>query len=157
MPAEYPMLANAAGTTISISATAPATHDTAGFEAVTGWLPIGAVVNSGGFPRAVREFDDVDLLDGTSLVIAQNERMEAIEVEAVYQGEDAGQLAIAEAADGRTVRWFRWALPSGTNIYCAGYVTGYGPTAETSADYVSAGFTIKPIFDVNKIGVVFGA
>lgn len=156
MPAEYGSLANAAGTTISISTTAPATHDTAGFEAVTGWQTIGAVVNSGGFPRAVREFNDVDLLDGTSLVIAQNERMEPVEVEAVYQPDDTGQLAVASAADGQTVRWFRWALPNGTNVYAAGYVTGYGPTAETSADYVAARFTIKPIFDVNKVGVVFG-
>lgn len=159
MPAEYPTLANAAGTTISISETAPATHDTAGFDAVTesAWLKIGAVVNSGGFPRAVREFDDVDLLDGGTMVIVQSERMEAVEVEAVYQGSDAGQDAIATASDGQTIRWFRWALPNGTKVYCAGYVTGYGPTAETSADYVSARFTIKPIFDANGVGVVFGA
>ena len=154
MPAEYPQLATAAGTTISISTTAPATHDAAGFEGITGWIEIGAIVNSGGFPRSVREFNDVNLLDGSTLVIPLNETMENIEVEAVYQENDAGQTALEGVADGLTIAWFRWMTPAGTAIYAAGYVTGYGPSAETSEDYVGVTFTIKPIFDVNKVGPV---
>ena len=155
----YPSLATAAGTTISISTTAPAAHTVAGFDGIAAgsWRVIGAVVNSGGFPRAMREFDDIRLLDGSALVIAKSETMDAMEVEAVYQPGDTGQQAVAAASNGKTIAWFKWQLPSGAKVYCAGYVTGYGPTAETSADYVSARFTIKPIFDANGVGVVFGA
>lgn len=151
---EYPSLATAAGTTISISVIGPTTHDEAGFEAVADWVEIGAVVSSGGFPRAVREFNDVNLLDGTSLVIPLTETMDNLEIEAVYQENDAGQTALEGVADGQTIAWFRWLTPAGTAIYCAGYVTGYGPSAETADDYVGVTFTIKPIFDVNKVGVV---
>lgn len=156
MPASYPSLATAAGTTISISTTAPATHDKSGFDAITNtnWKTIGAVVNSGGFPRAVREFDDVRLLDGSSLVITRGETMDTLEVEAVYQPGDTGQQAVAAAANGKTLAWFRWQLPTGTKVYCAAYVTGYAPSAATSDDYVGVTFTIKPIFDATGAGVV---
>lgn len=154
MAAVYPQLATASGTTISISATAPGSHDKAGFEAVLTWEEIGLIVNSGGFPKASRNFSDVDLLDGSSLVIPLNESMETINVEAVYQETDAGQIAVEAAADGQKIRWFKWQTPAGTKVYCAGYVTNYGPSANTSQDYVGASFTIKPIFDVNKIGPV---
>lgn len=152
--AEYPQLATAAGTTISISTTGPATHDAAGFAAIATWVEIGAVVNSGGFPKSVREYNDVNLLDGTTLVIPLNESMDDIEVEAVYQENDAGQTAVESVANGLTIAWFKWETPAGTQVYCAGYVTGYGPSAETSEDYVASTFTIKPIFDVNKVGPV---
>lgn len=154
MPANYPTLASAAGTTISISLTAPANHDVAGFDGITGWKEIGAVVNSGGFPRQVRSYDDIDLLDGTSLVLPQNERMEPLNVEAVYQGTNPGQVDVASVSGGMTVAWFRWQTPAGRRVYCAGYVTGYGENANTSQDYVAAMFTIRPIFDANKVGVV---
>ena len=156
MPATYPTLATAAGTTIAISTTAPATHTVAGFDGIAAgsWRVIGAVVNSGGFPKAVREFDDVRLLDGSGLVITRGETMDTLEVEAVYQPGDTGQQAVATAANGKTVVWFRWVTPAGTKIYCAGYVTGYGPSAETADDYVGVQFTIKPLFDTAGKGVV---
>lgn len=156
MPAIYPTLATAAGTTISITDTPPSDHNAAGFSGIAAadWDVIGAVVNSGGFPKAVRQFNDVDLLDGTTLVIPLTERMEDLSVDAVYQGSNSGQQAVAAASDGNTIRWFRWVTPSGLSVYCAGYVTGYGPSANTSQDYVGAMFTIKPIFDVNKVGPV---
>lgn len=121
MPTTYPSLATAAGTTISISTTAPATHTQAGFDGIASanWKVIGAVVNGGGFPRSVREFDDVRLLDGTALVIAKNESMEPLEVQAVYQPGDAGQLAVAGVANGRVIAWYRWQTPAGAKIYCA--------------------------------------
>lgn len=156
MPAVYPELATAAGTTVSISNTAPSNHNEAGFVGIAAgsWIPIGAIVNTGGFPRPVRGFDDVNLLDGSVLVIPQSETMADIEVEAVYQGSDAGQLAVAAASDGKTIRWFRWQTPSGLRVFAAGYVTGYAPSANTSTDYVATSFTIKPIFDVNKVGPI---
>lgn len=156
MPAVYNSLATAAGTTLSIATTAPANHDAVGFDGITpaNWTVIGAVVNTGGFPRASREFEDVSLLDGTSMVIAQAQTMESIEVECVYQPANTGQVAVAAAADGKTMRWFRWVLPNGTKIYCAGYVTGYSPNAATSDDYVSVTFTIKPVFDATGKGPV---
>lgn len=154
MAAEYPQLATAAGTTISISLTAPSDHNEAGFDGIATWEEIGLVVNSGGFPKAVREFNDVKLLSGATLVIPLSETMEDIEVEAVYQESDAGQTDVESVADGLTVAWFKWETPAGTKVYCAGYVTGYGPSAETSDDYVANMFTIKPLFDVNKVGPV---
>lgn len=156
MPATYPSLSTAAGTTIAISTTPPATHDKVGFDAIVAgsWKVIGAVVNSGGFPKAMREFDDVRLLDGSSLVIARGETMDNIEIEAVYQPGDTGQAAVATVADGKTIAWFKWQTPRGDKVYCAGYVTGYGPSAETADDYVGVQFTIKPLFDTAGKGVV---
>lgn len=156
MPASYPSLPTAAGTTISISTTAPATHDAAGFTAVAAasWKEIGMVVNGGGFPKTKRDFTEVNLLNGTSIVIPTNQTMEDIEVEAVYQENDAGQAAVEGVSDGKTICWFRWATPAGTKVYAAGYVTNFGPSAETAEDYVATTFTIKPIFDTNKVGPV---
>lgn len=157
MPAVYPELASAAGTTLSISTTAPATHDAAGFAAIAAWETVGYVVNPGGLPRGVREYEDVDLLDGRSLVIIGSERMETIEVECVYQPGDDGQAAVEAAADGKTVVWFRWRLPMGRDVYAAAYVTGYAPNVEDAGGYVSATFTIKPIYDAEGVGAVYGA
>lgn len=159
MPVEYPTLATAAGTEIHISTTAPATHNAAGFDAIAAnsWRRIGLVVNSGGFPKQVREYNNVNLLNGTVLVVPQNETMEALEIETVFQSTDAGQLAVEGVSGGNTVCWLRWTLPNGYKVYAAGYITGYGPSAETSEDYVANTFTFQPIFDVNKAGVVRSA
>lgn len=156
MPVEYPTLATAAGTALHITTTAPATHNAAGFTGIAEaqWRRVGLVVNTGGFPKQVREYNNVNLLDGSVLVVPQNESMEALEVEAVFSPTDVGQTAVEAASNGNTVVWFRWTLPSGYRVYCAGYVTGYGPSAETSEDYVANTFTIQPLFDVNKNGVV---
>lgn len=159
MPASYPTIASAAGTKLSISTTAPATHNPAGFDAIAAgsWKDVGYVVNPGGFPRGTRDYEDVDLLDGRSLVIIGPERMEAIEVECVYQPDDAGQTAVQAASDGKTTVWFRWQLPSGKKIYAAAYVNGYAPNVEDAGGYVSATFTIKPIYDAAGVGAVYGA
>lgn len=157
MAAVYPELASAAGTTLSITTTAPATHDAAGFAAATGWLDVGYIVNPGGLPRGMREYEDVDLLDGTSLVIIGSERMETIEVEAVYQPTDTGQAAVEAAADGKTVVWFRWSLPMGRDVYAAAYVTGYAPNVESATGYVSSVFSIKPIYDAEGVGAVYAS
>ena len=159
MPAVYPSLASAAGTKLSISTTAPATHTVAGFDGIAAgsWKDVGFITSPGGFPRGVREYEDVDLLDGSSLVIIQPERMESIEVEAVYQPEDAGQAAVQAASNGKTIVWFRWTTPAGRKVYCAGYVTGYAPNVEDVTGYVSATFTIKPIYDATGSGAVYGA
>lgn len=157
--AVYPELASAAGTTLSISTTGPTTHDVAGFEAITetAWETVGYIVNPGGFPRGNREYEDVDLLDGRSLVIIGPERMETLEVECVYQPGDEGQQAVRAAADGKTVVWFRWSLPMGQDIYAAAYVSGYAPNVDGAGGYVSATFTIKPIYDAEGVGAVYGA
>ena len=159
MPAVYPEIASATGTKLSISTTAPTAHTVAGFDGIAAgsWRDVGFIVNTGGFPRGSREYDSVDLLDGSSLVMIQPERMESIEVECVYQPTDTGQQAVQTASNGKTIVWFRWTLPSGRKIYCAAYVTGYAPNAATSSDYVSATFTIKPIYDATGVGVIYGA
>lgn len=156
MPAVYPTLPTAAGTTFSISTTPPASHDAVGFEGITNtnWETVGMVINAGGLPRAVRSYSDVSLLDGSVLVIPGNEAMEALEVEAVFQGSDTGQQRVATASDGKTIVWARWVLPSGFKVYAAGYITGYGPTVTTSETHVGCNFTFRPIFDVNKVGAV---
>lgn len=156
MPAEYPTLPTAAGTTVSISVTAPASHDVAGFDAIPdlSWKEIGLVVNTGGFPVQVRDFSDVNLLNGSVLIIPGNEKMDQINIEAVFQRLDEGQLLAEQASDGKTVIWLRWVLPDGFTVYAAGYITGYGPTASQSTDYVACKFTFVPIFDVNRVGVV---
>ena len=91
------------------------------------------------------------------MVMVQPERMESLEITTVYQPDDAGQMAVAAAADGKTLRWFKWELPSGAAVYAAGYVTGYGPTADSSNDYVASTFTIKPVYDANGVGPVIVA
>lgn len=156
MAAEYPTLATAAGTTFSITTTAPANHDQAGFTGIASgsWTEVGAIVNTGGFPKTMRQFTDVDLLSGVSLVIPTTEQMDTLTIEAVYQGSDAGQQAVAAASDGKTIVWGRWVTPGGLSVYAAGYITGYGPSANTSQDYVGTTFMFKPIFDVNKVGPV---
>ena len=159
MPAVYPSLASAAGTKLSISTTAPATHDEAGFEAIaeSSWEDIGYVVNAGGLPRGVREYEDVDLLDGRSMVIVGPERMEGIEIECVYQPGDEGQQTVRAAADGKTVVWLRWSLPMGQDIYAAAYLSGYAPSIEGAGSYVGVIFTARPIYDAEGVGAVYGA
>lgn len=155
MPAVYPELASAAGTTLSITTTPPASHDATGFSGVSDWENVGFVVNPGGLPRGMREYEDVDLLSGRTLVVVGAERMETIEVECVYQPEDLGQATVEESSDGKTIVWLRWRLPMGRDVFCAAYLTGYAPNIDSPTGYVGAMFTVKPIYDVEGIGAVY--
>lgn len=153
MPATYPTIANASGTTVGVTTSVPGSHDASGFGALS-YTTIGQVVTPGSLPKEFREYTDVDLLDGTTLPVIGPKRMEDLNIETVFQGDDAGQAIIEANADGETELFFEFALPSGDKVYCAGYATNYGPTVDSPTGYVASNFTVKPIFDSAGNGVV---
>lgn len=153
--ADYPELATAAGTRLLVSTTLPTTHDGAGFEAVKGSATvIGFITDPGGFPRAVREFNSTDLLDGTRYYTPTVENMETVTPTFVFQDADPGQIILDENADGLTLLTFIYDLPGVRNVGCVGYATGYAPDISGPNDPVTATVNIQPVFEASGVGVI---
>ena len=146
MPANYPTLPTAAGTRLLVSTTLPDTHDAQGFAALNANAQnIGFLTETGGFPRAVREYGTVDLLSGKRFHFPTVEDVETMTPSFVYQDGDAGQAVLEQNADGETLLSFIYVLPSGLNVCIVGYATGYAPVVTTSLNVVSGTVTIRPV------------
>lgn len=164
MPAAYPNLARAAGTTIAISKLAPATHDKAGFDALvdattpgdatTGFVEIGLVTNMGSIPKPVRGYKDVTTFNGITYKVPGSENMENSELSAVLDITGKGQEAVESVSDGTTICWYRWTMPNGRKKYIAAYTTGVGDNLTGPDDEITTSWTIVPLFDVNGVGTV---
>lgn len=149
----YPELAISAGTIISASPSYPATHDSAGFEAIADFAKIGLLI-SPGFPKVDRAIEEKDLMSGFKYKFPGLKNMAAVEVSCVYQESDPGQDIVEAASDTTNRLSFMWETPSGLKIGVVGYVTGYSPTTGGPSDTLNANFMIHPVFDVDQIGVV---
>ena len=146
MPANYPTLPTAAGTRLLVSTTLPDTHDAAGFAALNAAATnVGFLMETGGFPRAVREYGQVDLLSGKRFHFPTVEDVETMTPTFVYQDGDAGQAILEANADGETLLSFIYVLPSGLNVCIVGYATGYAPIVSSSTELVSGSITIRPV------------
>ena len=112
---------------------------------VAGASTVGFLIEAGGFPRAVREFGNVDLLDGKRFYFPTIEDVETMTPTFVYQATDAGQAILETNADGKTLLSFIYVLPSGLNVCVVGYATGYAPTVTTALEVVTGSVTIRPV------------
>lgn len=165
MPATYNELASAAGTQVYITTKAPASHDTAGFNAIPnsathdgtdGFEKIGFVTDIGTVPRPKRDYKGVTTLEGIEYQIPQGQKMDASDMKALLQPADKGQLILEGAGDGKTICWFKMVTPSGRKKYWASYVTGVGDVVEGNEDELSLAWTSIPLFDANGVGPVTG-
>lgn len=153
--ADYPELATAAGTRLLVSTTLPATHDGPGFDTAKGTATVvGFVTDPGGFPRAVREFNPTDLLDGRRYYTPTVENMETVTPTFVFQDADPGQIILNDNADGLTLLTFIYDLPGVRNVGVVGYATGYAPNITGPNDPVTATVNIQPVFTAEGQGVV---
>lgn len=153
----YPTIPPAAGTLIHVSTEIPATHDATGFGAIVeaDWDEIGFVMSSGGLPRAVRSFSDVDFLDGSAFPVVGPARMAELQIQVALAESIAGHLTVEANSDGSTKLSFRWSLVGGIKVYAVCFATGYAPTiGDFNTQPVMADFTIKPLFDDNRVGPV---
>ena len=144
----YPSVANAAGTVLRVSATIPATHDQAGFEAITtadAWTEVGYVTEMGGFPREVIEYGRAQTFNQGEFLYAQTPTIPEISPTVIFQDDDAGQDIIETNADGETQLAVEYVLPSGLHVGVVAYVSGYAPTATSPNEPVGATFTIAPL------------
>ncbi len=150
----FPTQASASGTKLYVTTTEPATVDQAGWEAIAGasWSECGRLT-SGGIPKPVRNYNDVNQLDGKTFTITGTENMAEIEYGCVFQPDDAGQAVVDANADGVTLLYWKVELPDGYINYFAGYATGYSPTFTDVEGHVSADFTVKAVFDDSGVGV----
>ena len=153
MPASnYPTLDIAAGTQLHVAAEYPATHDVAGFTALTTTL-VGLLATSN-FPKVDRAIEEKDLMSGFKYKFPGLKNMAPIETRVVFQEDDAGQNIIEAASDGTGHLSFVWHIPGGLKVACVGYVTGYSPNVDAPNSTVDAMFTIHPVFDSLQVGVV---
>lgn len=118
-------LQQSVGTLAAVAAGEPATHDQAGFEALT-FTNVGSI---NAIPDLVGVYDiaSADLLDqGEEVKFADILRAGEGDLVLWYDEDDAGQ-AIIEAQVGQKVSW-RFTLRSGTVYYRTGIIRSYGPT-----------------------------
>lgn len=163
MTATYPQLASGAGTKLSISRLAPAEHDAAGFAGIPegsagdgtdGFEEVGLML-SGSIPISMRQYKDVQVVsNGVTYKVPGAETVDKVTVQTLLNPTGAGATAIDAVKDGKTIVWFRWALPTGRKTYWAAYVTGVGDVVTGSDDEIATQFEVVPLYDINGVGGV---
>lgn len=152
MPASYPSVASASGTTLAVTASVPDTHDASGFAALS-YTTIGKVLSSN-LPRRTRTSNVKKYLDGTTGRVFGAQEMPEVPVQVTWNSNDAGVTIVRNNDDGATRLFFKWTLPSGDKVYCAGYVTSFGINIDDVEDDVKGEWTIIPEFDATGTGEI---
>ena len=133
------------GVTFWVCAEKPATHDVAGFEALT-WVKVGEVTDLPQIGATVSEVNHSPLETGIVESHKGFTNMGGGEVPMGRDIQDAGQIILKEAVIGATKNTehsFKFLLPDGTAEASTGKVFGY-PTLIGGADsIITTSATIK--------------
>lgn len=123
------------GSCLAFAAGAPATHDQTGFEAMS-WSSSGEETNIGALGGTVEVIKYTTVCDGKT-----HKRMGADDSgqqsnSFAYDSDNAAQILIKAAKDGKTVLSVRETLPNGDVIYYKSYVPSFVITPGGSSDYL---------------------
>lgn len=133
MPADLSTIFGTAGTILCIATSLPATHDKAGFEALT-WKEIGLVSDLGSQGKTFNETTFTPAHEAKVVPrLTSSDNGEKQISYAFTAGDDAGHAEL-EGAIG-TKKAFAEAMPNGKYHYFVAYVKG-GPTNLGSVDNV---------------------
>ena len=111
-----------AGTCLSVSAAAPATHDTAGFAALT-WTTVGELETVGDLGTSHAAVTFANLCTGKTDTLKGAEEPTQIEIMTALDRDDAGQALMTTARQSLTAIYsFRVTEGNGDVVYFRAYV-----------------------------------
>ena len=132
----------ASGVTLGISAAAPATHTTAGFDALT-FIPVGEITNVGEFGK------EWDLVTHNPLSTRGTKKGKGsfnngqLSPSLALDPDDAGQTAMETALESDDPVYLCITLQDGTIFYLVGLVMSFKPNIGGVNDVVTASTTIE--------------
>ncbi|MCP5006165.1 MAG: hypothetical protein GY941_19825 [Planctomycetes bacterium] len=130
------------GSCISVSATAPATDDAAGYAALT-WVDSNEATQIGdvGPENEVITFNTVCNGVVNKRMGATNFGQQTIEL--AFDFDNAAQVIIAAASISKAKIYIRETLSSGDIIYYGGYVASYKTQVGSSSDFLRAAISFE--------------
>ncbi|MCI5096656.1 MAG: hypothetical protein MRY77_10115 [Rhodobacteraceae bacterium] len=132
----------ASGATLGISAAAPATHDIAGFDALT-FTDVGEITNIGEFGK---EWETVTHSPLSSRGVKKSKgsfNNGALSPGLALDDSDAGQAIMEAARDSDDNYYFKITLKSGLTYYFVGLVMSFKPNVGGNPDVVTASTNIE--------------
>ena len=130
-----------AETGLSISTTLPATHDAAGFAALT-WIEVGELESIGDLTTSHAAVTFANLKTGKTSTLKGAEEAVTVPVVVGLDRGDAGQIAMSAARKSKTDRAFRVDEEDGTFVYFIGKVMKEGTQYGGINDVKKAPFDI---------------
>ena len=142
----------AAGSTLAITATAPASFDETGYEAGT-FTEIGGVEKIGGI-GAVFAKVEFQPLKGPKDKHKGSRDNGSLSPSMALDDEDAGQILMQTASDDGTskIYYFKVTYPTGAKRYFGGRVFGMPETVDGADTVIMANPTIEIVTDIVKVG-----
>ena len=150
-----PSFTTAAGATIALSASQPATYDAAGYEALT-FTPIGGVTDLGQIPSKVFQMVEVFFVASRGKAKAKGGYdLGSQTVTYAVNDDDAGQTMVDAASESDAAYSVKIAHPTEGTIYAQALVMGgainYGDVNTASTQAITLEYTIV---DDTEDGVV---
>jgi hypothetical protein len=150
-----PAFSTAAGTTIALSASQPATYNEAGYEALT-FTPLGKVTDLGEIPSRVYELVELYFIASRGKAKSKGGYdLGSQTVVYAVDGEDAGQIMVDAASESDNAYSVKISHPVEGDIYAQALVMGgpisYGDVNTASTRSITLEYTIV---DDTEDGVV---
>jgi hypothetical protein len=114
-----------AGTVLSVSATAPATYDVAGFGAVTGFQPVAEITDLGSFGKKYNLVTFIPLGDRKTVKRKGSYNNGTLSLKMGSNVTDPGQVLLKNAAGSDNSYTFKVVTQSGSTYYFTGQVMGF--------------------------------
>lgn len=139
-----------AGSTISLSATLPATYDATGYNALT-WTTVGEVTDLGEAGKTFNTVNHSPIGSRRMIKLKGLYNNGSLQIQFGRDFSDAGQTAFQAARDVDTPYAFRIVLQSGKKLYFTGLVMDF-KYKMGSAETVTAGSsTIELVQDIIEV------
>jgi hypothetical protein len=132
----------ASGVTLGISASAPATHDETGFDALT-FTNVGEITNIGEFGKEWALVTHSPLGSRGIQKSKGSYNNGTLTPSLALDPDDAGQTAMTTARESQSSVYFAITLQDGTIFYLAGKVMSFKPNIGGNDDVVTASTTIE--------------
>jgi len=132
----------ASGVTIGISLAAPATHNTAGFDALT-LVPVGEITNVGEFGKEWALVTHNPLASRGTKKGKGSYNNGSISPALAFDPDDAGQIAMKTALDSDDPVYFGITLQDGTIFYLEGLVMSFKTSVGGNDDVVTGSTSIE--------------
>jgi hypothetical protein len=143
-----------AGTVLSVSASAPATYDVAGYGAVTGFQPVGELTDLGSFGKKYNLVTFTPLGDRKVVKRKGSYNNGTLSLKMGSNVTDPGQVALKAAADSDNSYTFKVVTQSGSTYYFTGQVMGFQLEVGSVDQITGASVDIEIDNDIVATGLV---
>ena len=143
------------GTKVFVSATRAPTHTQTDFEAVSGFVEVKGVI-SADLPKESANFQEVALLNGTTLPYLGARSLTEQAVTMLWDNDDAGQGVIRANDNTDVPISFKFELPSGDIVYASGLIGGAAlPSGGDASAMRQSEFNVRSVYDSAQIGAIY--